>query len=400
MSGRETGIGIGGLVVGAVVGGVIWSMIQKDSTLAVPEARAPSSEARPSGDLLLENARLKTEIADLRAELDRKKLAIAMEETKEETKEEEAPEESAAEDPGAPAAAAVMFADAKYQKALASIDWDAVGVAMKDMVPLIAKLAEGMAAGEDLDLEIAGEIQKLNGDLLKAAKKIMEGKIPGTGINGSFTHPVVVANQLGAALKAAGLELSKEQRDSLSRVMRYYAVRDESLRLVEGDRELKIDVLAEEIEFKDAFYMEARSIMTEEQRKALFNEHSAGRVRLDVFDSSLMLVQHAKPVRCKNAVDLASTLSDRIASVVKLDAKSRKHLDAVMARWSNELPAEFWANKASTLDKKGMMSGSRVRAALKRQVALMRAILANVKLTPQARARLVNSMAIFVPLPE
>jgi hypothetical protein len=394
MSAREAGIGIGGLIVGAVVGGLTWSsLFQKDDTLVLPEARDPGMGARPKGDMASENTRLKAEIANLRAELDRKRLAVAQEQAK-------APEESKANDPEASTPMEALFADPRFEKALATIDWDAVGNSMKDMVPLIAKLAEAMAAGERPDLELVGEIHKLNGELLKAAQKIMEGNIPGTGINGSFTHPVVVANQFGAALKAAGLDLSKEQKETLDRAMRFYAAKDESLRLGEGDRELKLDVLAEEAEFKDAFYKEARSMLTEEQRNALFDEHSAGRTQLDVFDSSLMLAQYARPVRVKSASELASTLSDKIASGIRLDASNRKQLDAVLTRWSNELPAEFWADKASTLDKSGMMSGARVRAALRRQTQLVRQILANVKLSPQARARLVKSMVILVPLPE
>lgn len=394
MSAREAGIGMGGLIVGAVLGGLGWSMIQQREVLELPEAKTPKAET-PSGALMSENARLKEEIRDLRAELDRKKLAIAAKERAKE--QDEAPEEVRAKDPDA---SMVLFADAKYQKALDSIDWNAVGTSMKDMVPLIARLAEGLAAGEEMDLELAGEIQKLNGELLKAAQKIMEGKIPGTGINGSFTHPVVVANQLGAALKAAGLELSKEQQESLSRVMHYYAVKDESLRLVEGDREFKLDVLAEEIEFKDAFYQEARALMTPEQRKALYSEHSKGRARLDVFDSTLMLAQYARAMPCKDAAGLATNMSEKIASVIGVDASARKQLDAVVTQWSNQLPAEFWGEKASKLDRMGMMSGSRIRAAMKRQVALMRGVLANVKLSPEARARLVKSMVIMVPMPE
>jgi hypothetical protein len=133
---------------------------------------------------------------------------------------------------------------------------------------------------------------------------------------------VVVANQLGAALKAAGHELSKEQQETLTRVMRYYAVKDDSLRLVEGDRQFKLDVLAEEVEFKDAFYNEARALMTPEQRKALYSEQSKGRARLDVFDSTLMLAQYARPMPVKDAAGLAATMSERIASVIGVDAKN------------------------------------------------------------------------------
>ncbi len=392
MSARDAGIGIGGLIVGAVVGGLTWStLFPKDATLDLPEAEGVGAAAQPAGDLRSENARLKAEIANLQVKLDRKKLAAA--------EEEKDAEENGVEDPET-TPTDVLFAHANFQEALASIDWDAVGGSMKDMVPLIAKLAEAIAAGERPNLAIVGEIQKLNGELLKAAQKIMEGNIPGTGVNGSFTHPVVVANQFGAALKAAGLDLSKEQKETLDRAMWFYAAKDESLRLTEGDRELKIDVLAEEIEFKNAFYEEARSLLTEEQRKALFSEHTAGRASLDVFDSSLMLAGHAKPVRVKNASDLASTLSRKIAAGVKIDASGRKQLDAILTRWSNELPAEFWAKKASTLDKKGMISGTRVRAALKRQTTLMREIFTNVKLSAESRAKIMKSLVIFVPLPK
>ncbi len=393
MSARDAGIGIGGLIVGAVVGGLTWStLFPKDATLDLPEAEAAAAAAQPAGDLRSENARLKAEIANLQVKLDRKKLAAA--------EEEKDAEENEVEDPETPTPMDVLFVHANFQEALASIDWDAVGGSMKDMVPLIAKLAEAIAAGEQPNLAIAGEIQKLNGELLKAAQKIMEGNIPGTGVNGSFTHPVVVANQFGAALKAAGLDLSKEQKETLDRAMWFYAAKDESLRLTEGDRELKIDVLAEEIEFKNAFYEEARSLLTEEQRKALFNEHTAGRASLDVFDSSLMLTGHAKPVRVKNASDLASTLSRKIAAGVKIDASGRKQLDAILTRWSNELPPEFRADKPSTLDNTRTTSRTRMRAALNRHPPLMSEIFTNVKLSAESRAKIMKSLVIFVPLPK
>ena len=387
MLGREAGIGIAGLVAGAVIGGLTLSAIgQKDATLDTPGAADPES----GGDFQTQNDQLKAELTSLKVEVNRKKLA--------EAEEEPNPKENKAVAKKATAAIGVTFADEKFQETLAAIDWDAVGVSMKDMIPLLAKLAEAVANGETPDLAVAGEIQKLNGELLIAAQKIMEGNIPGTGVNGSWTHPVVVANLFGAALKAAGFELSNEQKDRLDRAMKFYSAKDQSLRLAEGDKEFKLEVLAEESEFKAAFYKEARGMLTEEQQKALFSERTSGRGGFDIFDSSLMLMKYARPVRVKNAPDLASKLSRKFSSI-KLDAGGKKQLDAILTRWSNELPADFWSNKADALDKKGAMSSARVRNALKRQTALMREIFANVNLTAADRAEMQKSLRFLVPLP-
>ena len=375
------------LVVGAVIGGLTWSAIgPKDATLDTPFAVDPES----GGDLRTQNDRLEAELSSLKVKLNRKKLAKA------EVK--PTPDEKKAVAKKSTSAIGVTFADERFQETLASIDWDAVGVSMKDMIPLLAKLAEAVANGETPDLAVAGEIQKLNGELLIAAQKIMDGNIPGTGVNGSWTHPVVVANQFGAALKAAGFELSKEQEDSLDRAMKFYSAKDQSLRLAEGDKEFKLEVLAEEATFKAAFYKEARGMLTEEQQKALFSEHTSGRGGFDPFDSSLMLMKYARPLRVKNAADLASKLSRKFSSL-KIDAGSKDRLDAILARWSNELSADFWSNKADALDKKGAMSSARVRNALQRHTALMREIFANVNLTAADRAEMQRSLRFLVPLP-
>jgi hypothetical protein len=391
MSGRETGIGIAGLVVGAGIGAVIWSAIgPRDTTIDHANTENAAASALPGDDLQSENDRLQAELAGLKVELSRRKLAAAETEPAPEAKEASA---------GKPMTAiGVTFADERFQEALASIDWDLVGGSMKDMVPLLAKLAEAVANGETPDLAIAGEVQKLNGELLKAAQKIMEGNIPGTGVNGAFTHPIVVANQFGAALKAAGFELSKEQKESLDRAMKFYAAKDESLRLAAGDKAFQLEVLAEESQFKEAFYNETRALLTDEQRNALYSEHTTGRGGFDVFDSSLMLMEHAKPMQVTNAADLASKVQGGF-SKAKLDAGSRKKLDAIISRWANELPADFWSKKGSALDRRGAMSSSRIRHALKRQTALYREIFANIKLSPKERAKLAKSLRIMVPLP-
>ncbi len=391
MSGRETGIAIVGLIAGTVIGAFTWSSIgPKDTMIDNSEENANPAGAASSVDLQAENDRLKAEMASMRDEANRKNLAEA--EKAPTPKEKEAVAKEAA------ALIGVTFKDEKFQDALASIDWDTVGSSMKDMIPLMARLAEAIENGEDPDLAMVGEIQQLNGELMKAAQKIMEGNIPGTGVNGSFTHPVVVANQIGAALKAAGVELSAEQKASLERAMRFYSAKDESLRLAEDSKDFKLEVLNEEAEFKAAFYDEARGMLTKEQRSALFSDRSSGRMGFDLFDSSLMLGGYALPLQVKDATELASKLSGRFAKT-KIDEAGRKKLNAIITKWSNELPADFWSTKGNALDRSGAMSSSAIRAALKRQTALYREIFANVNLSAEERSELQKSLRIMVPIP-
>ncbi len=392
MTGRDTAIALGAVITGAVIGGAGYKLFFAEG-LAIDKVTAEATEKPGANEnLKTENIRLKTKIEKLNVELQRKKLA----EAEAEKKAEETPVKTDEEKDGN---IAVAFDDPRFQETLAKIDWATVGANMKDMVPLIAKIAEGMAKGEQMDLAMQGELQKLNGDLMKAAQIIVDGKIPGAGINGSFTHPVVVANQFSSALKAAGLELDAQQEKSLKQMMEFYSAKDASLRQAEGYRELSIENLAEEAEFKDAFYKEARSLMSEEQQSALFSEHSKGRVGFDLFDSSLMLGQYAKPIRVKDATELASTLSQRFQSAATLSDGAKKRLDTIITKWSRSIPADYWTQEADLLENRGLMKSDRIHSALRRQQALMRNILANVDFSAKDRAVLQKQMMIFVPLP-
>ena len=396
MTGRETAVAMAATCVGIVIGGFGFKMFfAGDVSIDTPDAQQEAVKRQQAAeDLDAENGRLRAQIASLNVELNRQKLAAAEQEEKSEEQSEEKVEAKKLA-----AAMGVAFDDPNFQEALAKIDWVAVGTNMKDIVPLVAQLAEAMAKGERPNLADVGQIRVLSGELLKAAEVIMNAKIPGSGINGAFTHPVVVANQFSAALRAAGFELSSQQQEDLRRVMQFYAAKDESLRLVAGDRELALENLGEEAEFKDAFYKEARALLSEEQQNALFSKHSDGRTGLDMFDSSLMLAQYARPMRVKDPAHLASSLFKQIQEKATLSKNAEKQLNTVLAKWSQSFPAEYWANKSDALENQGMMKSARIRSALRRQQALMREILANVELSEKDQHALRKRMVIFVPLP-
>ena len=213
------------LVVGGAIGFVARDLFVDDKLSQAQSGGVESSTT--AGEDSVKSLRAQIEALtvksrDMQSALDRKLLAEA--DTDSSGKPEDALTEVA--DP-----AEVRFDSDEFHAVLAGIDWGVVGKNVKEMVPLMAKIAEAIAKGEQPDLAVAAEVQRLNADLVDAAKTISDGKVPGSGINGSFTHPVIVANQLSAALSAAGFALDGDQTATLDRVMKEFAAKDQNLRL-------------------------------------------------------------------------------------------------------------------------------------------------------------------------
>jgi hypothetical protein len=209
----------------------------------------------------------------------------------------------------------------------------------------------------------------------------------------------VVANQFGAALKAAGHTLDAEQQTSLNRIMKVFAAKDQNLRLAEGDRELKLENLAEETELKHQFYAEAKGLLNADQRAALYDSKTEGRAQFDMFDPGLMLGQFARPVPASDAKSFAAAAGSTYKAKLGISGKAGEQLDAVVAEWSRNYPPAYWESKADSLEQNRMMKTDRIRTALNRQLDLTRMIMSKVDLTPAQRKQLAQSQMVLVPLP-
>ena len=389
---RDTGVSFLSIAAGATLGILVWKYVAPDHEL-LPTAQDPVDQAAFDDlvDLQTQNQKLLDEVRDLQTALSRQ--------IEEEPK---APPSETVDAPDrlkAALAGSLLLTDEQYAEVLAKIDWATMGGSMKDMVPLIEQLAEALAAGEDPDLAIQGQIQKLNGDLLTIAQVIMEGEVPGTGVNGSFTHPLVAGNQIAAALTAAGLGLDDGQIEGLENIMRVYAARDRGLRDTESSESFKLTNLLEEIDLKSEFYSEARAMLSPEQSAALYRDGSAGRIGMDMFDAGLMLGEYAKPVGAASSTEFAGAVAKRFGSLTNLSDDARQQLDNVVATWANRHYGDaFWSESSDPLSKRGMMTSSQVRVAMRNQVTLMREIFSQVKLSAADRAKLMSNLGTIVPL--
>ena len=388
---RDTGVSFFSLAVGATLGILAWSYLAEDrGDLPAGEQPAEESSSAELAALRTENQRMSERINSLQASLDREAQEAPARQVEESVE--------AAETLRAVLAGDLILTDEQFAEVLGKIDWATMGTNMKDMVPLIETLAEQLAAGESPDLALAGQIQRLNGDLLAIAQVIMEGEVPGTGVNGAFTHPMVAGNQIVAALAAAGVALDEGQLEGLEKIMRVYGARDRGLRDVEGSEPFKLLNLLEEIDLKSEFYNEARAMLSPEQAAALYRDSSAGRLGLDVFDPGLMLAGQAQPLEAASSAELAQSLSERLQPS-NLSESGKQQLQNIISTWANRHYGEdFWSQPPDPLSKQGMMTSAHVREAMRNQVTLMRTILDQVELTPADRANLMANMRTIVPL--
>ncbi len=390
---RDSSLVLASLTVGAIVGGFTWNSIT-GKRVEVGESQplvAKSTAEKPDAlvaDLRSQIASLEKRNASLETGLQRHKLAEAEPKVEEPKPVEAKPVEIVA-----------LFEDPEFGDALAKIDWTTMGINLNEMLPMISKLAEAIANGDEIPLDLVGEIQKRNGDLMVIAKAIMDAKIPGAGVNGAFSHPSVVSNQIGAVLQAAGLNLDEGQQQSMERIRLFYAAKDKSLRLMAESRDLGMDNLLEEVDFKNNFYNEARAILSADQRAALSSDAIRGRTHLDIFDTSIVLAQYAKRVRVKDAADLVATWSKKLRFEVPLDDAGKRALNGILTAYANKFPPSFWEHKADALDRKGMMKSSRIRDALRRQVDMMRQIMNTVPMSAKDRAFFKTTMFVMVPYP-
>ncbi|GEM_PF-6914346 len=390
---------LGGLAIAVVSGGLGWMAgggLQRaeageelDMRVETAGDGAPLLGTPKETELAERLAAAREEIRRLRARLVAREKAEAPEGV-----EEEAPAEKPPPDSGDPIE--VLPSDPSLAALLARIDWRMAGRTMKEMIPLLEKLNEALEKGGEIPLDLAGEIQKLNGNLLSQAKAFLEAGVPGSGVNGAWTHPAVTANFMNALLAEAGMSLDEGQREALSRLGRRYASENEILRDRGKDpNALALDSLLKEVELKDRFLEETEAMLSADQRRILHPESLRGRIGMDLFSSGLVLAQYLRPVPVRNPGQLADSLRSSLAGSLELSGPARAKVDRLVREFADSLPEEIWKGGPKG---KAPLRKAWVQAVARRQLGLMKRILREVPMADADRRQLRSSMRIFLPI--
>ncbi|MFK7743332.1 MAG: hypothetical protein AB8H80_23655 [Planctomycetota bacterium] len=382
------------LTVAVVAGVITWQAMARtetasDGELVTLEAQADGSRflAAENEDLRNRIARLEDENRDLRMVADRHAAPVLQQESAEQP--------DAVPDP----AVGMTFSDPRYADALAKVDWAKMGKTTHEMSPILAELVAAMTKeGAEIPMELAIKVEQLNSHLLGQVPALMEAGVPGFGVNGSYTHPLVVANTLASTLAAAGHSMTPEQQDRMSSLVSVFS--KEAQAIADTPHDLPLDQLLAETEMKERFFGEMKGALTMAQSGAIYPEGSQAYEGGSLFNTGVVMRPTMKPVSVKNAAEFASKVSRNLGEKLGLDPATTKQVQDIISRVSSA--AELWRHSAAPAEtsQAHFLRSGRSLTALRNQVVWMRQIRQLPNITPKQREKLGQMTRVLVPLPQ
>jgi hypothetical protein len=386
------------LTLGIVTGAVTWHALTRHETVrAGGELRVHGDTDADGAAMLAELQRLREQNASLQQERESLLAAVAQREPAPAAP-QPAAEPVAPPPPAAPEKAALAFSDPRCAEALAKIDWAKVGAVTKEMGPLLAQLAVAMSQeGVEMPVDLAVKVGELNTALVGQVPAMLETGLPGFGPNGTFTHPLVAANMLASTLAASGQQLTAAQQQQIDGLVRAFSVEAQSVADTQG--EFALEQLYAETTMKDRFYEQVGSLLSPDQHGAVFPDGPTKYEGANLFDTGVLLRNHAQPVPAKDAAEFARIVSRRIEEKLGLDEASTAQVRALLARTASD--PELWRDPANAKERLPghFLKAGRTRTALRSQLEWMRQIQAQVALTPEQRKELAKMAHVLVPLP-
>lgn len=382
------------LTLAVVVAVMIWQAMPQTESANAVQAGMPQADAQDNKALAAENSDLRTRLAQLEEENRALRGGIDR---------QQAPKDVSAavvaEPPPPPPPVGMAFSDPRFADILSKIDWAKMGEVTHEMSPILAELVAAMAEeGAEIPMELAIKVQQLNSQLLDQIPKLMEAGVPGFGANGSYTHPLVVANTLANTLQAAGQSMTPDQQSRLSSLVDVFSA--EAQAIADSPHDLVIDQLLAEAEMKERFFSEMKGTLTIDQSSAIYPDGSTNYEGGNLFDIGVMMRPSMKPVAAKNAAEFASTVSGSLREKLGLSDTVAKQVQDIIAQSS--AAAELWQHQASPSEtsQAHFIRSGRSLAALRNQVIWMRQIRQLPGLTSEQRKQLGQMSRILVPLPQ
>lgn len=390
------------LTLAVAAGVVTWHSLTHTEAVSAGEVlRMQASNQAGSGDsaaLVAENERLRQQLAAVTKQNEDLLAAVSRRDAMPAVQTPAPAEAPAPSEPALPAVSAAMaFSDPKYADALAKIDWTKIGEVTQEMGPLLTQLAEALAKeGAELPMDVAMKVTQLNSKLLEPVAALLAAGVPGFGPNGSYTHPLVVANSMASALAAAGHALTPAQQQQIEGLVRAFSAEGQSI--ADAQHEFPYEQLAAEIEMKDRFFKEVGSLLAPEQHGALYPAGATDYEGTSLFSTGVLTRAYAEPVQAKDATDFARIVGDKIGHELGLDDNAAAQVRAVLAQTASD--PGLWRDPASPIEtsQAHFLRTGRTQTALRAQVAWLRAIQQQVSLTAEQKKKL-GKIRVQVPLP-
>jgi hypothetical protein len=248
----------------------------------------------------------------------------------------------------------------------------------------------------EISTEIAVQLEKLNVHLAGEIPTLMKAGLPGTGPNGAYTHPLVVANTLASTLNAAGKPLDAAQSAALAGLVKSFTAELDGV--AAGPYEFQSETMMHEIEAKERFYAEMSQRLTAEQFATIYPKGSTDFDGLSLFGTGLMTRHLLRPIKAGNAADFAHRAGNRLADELGFSDAETVRLRTVLESVAGS-SSGMWGKPSSAVERKlKFLRAGRTKAALRNQVAMLRAIYLQFQLTPEQQEKLSSLTGVIVPL--
>jgi hypothetical protein len=381
-----------GAGVGAILG-VFGTILLWKPDPAIQAAESPSAAGAAENPAITaleaENKRLAEQLAETKAELARAARRAV------ETPEAADAAAEADEAGGTPEPLTASIHYPGLDGALAEIDWATAGKAAAAMTPMMRDIAEALANGEELPMDLFAKLARHNADLIAMVGPLMEAGVPGTGPNGVFTHPVVSANLLDATLRSAGMTMTDQQRDAMQQLAARYAGELEAATASLGEDASQLDRVLAETELKNKFYEDARLALTPEQVEQI--QGGGDQPGLDLFSTGLVWAQFQRPLPVRDAGDFADDVVSRVRGQIDLGAERSQRAAQIIDEWAQGLDLDGLPDLSNIPGPLRAASRTDIRAAALRQQLLMQRLSTELGLTPEERSRL-SGIGVIVPI--
>lgn len=288
----------------------------------------------------------------------------------------------------------VAFGEWAELDAIKNANWSEMGEAVDIMNALMIELYEGIEKGETPDAELQEKIRAENNKLVRYAAQIM-GKIPThSPVNGEFSHPITLANLMGAMLEGGDMPLSDEQRAAVAQLGNEYEATYGELNAEYTENTPRLEKLVDELELKRDTMRGMENVLTDAQHDAVIQPAIHDRMQLDPLSPATMAVMLARSKNVGSIEELRGQLPGYLSEWSGISGEEHTEaLGAIADAWIEDMKPLL----TPVAKPEHFVHLDRTIIAGRAQVSAMKQLLSLPDLDEKARKALLNQMGWRVP---
>ena len=288
----------------------------------------------------------------------------------------------------------------KLDKGLGDVDWKEVAASVNGISEVVGQIATEASAGRPVGPELQQKAMQLNAPLVKMAFGLTASDVPGTGVNGSFTHPAVTVNLVYAALEEAGQPLDEGQLEKLKALGSRYVAEAAALPNFDPKQDLAFEGLWREFVLKDQLYRDIDALLNPEQLAVLHKEEMRDRMMADLFSAGLLWQPYVQARFGATRDEVAASTAKLLSTQLKVDPADQPIVERLVQDWVGKMSNEA-IGPLDTLEKSNFVRMDRIRAAGPPMLALYQELYRELANNEAARTQLRASNYLLLPvLPE